>query len=193
MSIDIGNVNAAACFLRIVARDLAARNGDMSTVSSGKSSAAMIAITIMATEIGIFIVSDVATGNSDAAAFGHDAATKASRIKRAVAGDYAISYSDRGAFSIHTTATISAVAGNYATGQIKGRGTTFLVGNHNARARGRARSATHIAAAHVDSRAVLGIDQAANAATLFLRDHAAHKFRFALPPHATMAPLISTL
>jgi len=90
----------------------------MSTVSSGKSSAAMIAITILATEIGIFIVSDVATGNSDAAAFGHDAAAETSaRRKCAVAGDYATSYGDRGTSSIHTAATRSAVAGNYATGQ----------------------------------------------------------------------------
>lgn len=68
----------------------------------------------------------------------------------------------------HTTATISAVAGNYATGNVEAR----IVAYFNSAARTQAGSTTHIAAAHVDGRAVLGINQAANAATLFLRDHA---------------------
>ncbi len=133
----------------------------------------MIAITILATELGIFIVSDVAAGNSNAAARSHDAAAETStRRKRAVAGDYAISHGDRGVFSIHTAATRSTVASNYATGQIKGRGITFLVGHHNARARTRARSATHVAAAHVDGRAVLGIDEVADVAIILLGKYA---------------------
>ena len=154
----------------------------MSTVFSGKSSTAMIAITIVTTVIGIFIVSNVATRNSNAAAFGHDAAAETNTSsKRAVAGDYAISYVDRGVFSIHTTATRSTVAGNYATGNLEGRITVYF----NSAARTRARSSTHIAAAHVDGRAVLGIDQAANAAALFLRDHAAHKVK-----RATLAVVV---
>lgn len=178
ITVDIRDVNTAAGFLGVVAGNLATKNGDMGAVIGSKPSAAVVTIAIVATEFSHSIIRDIAARNIHDAALGHNAATE-SLVECAITGDYAISYGDRGAFSIHTAAIRSAVAGNYATGQLKGRGSTFIVGHHNACARTRARSATHVAAAHVDGRAVFGIDEVADVAILCLREHTACKIEHA--------------
>ena len=174
----IGNVNAAASFLGIVASNLATGNGDMGAAIGSKPSAAMTTIAILTTEFSHSIIRDIATRNGHDAALGHNAATE-SLVECAITGDYAISYGDLGTMGIHTTATISAVAGNYAAIQTKGRGDAFVVGYHNARADTRARSAANVSAAHVDGRTVLGIDEVADAAALFLRKCTALKVKLA--------------
>ena len=176
--IKIGNVNAAASFLGIVASNLAIGNGDMGAVIGSKSAAAVVTIAILAAEFSHSIIRDIATRNGHDAALGHNAATE-SLVECAITGDYAISYGDLGITGIHTTAAISAVAGNDAASQFKGRDAAFVVGYHNARADTRARSAANVSAAHVDGRAVLGIDEVADLAIFLLREHAAFKIKVA--------------
>lgn len=173
---DIGNVNAAAGFIGVVAGNLTIGNSDFRSIIGSKPSAAMVTVAIRVAEFSHSIIRDIATRNGHDAALGHNAATE-SHVECAITGDYAISYGDLGIMGIHTTATISAVAGNDAASQIKGRGAAFLVGYHNARAGTRAGSATNVSAAHVDSRAVLGIDEVADLAIFLLREHAAFKIK----------------
>ena len=150
----------------------------MGAVIGSKPSAAMVTPAIVAAELNHSIIRDIATRNGHDAALGHNAATE-SRVECAITGDYAISYGDLGITGIHTTATISAVAGNYAASQFKGRGDALLVGYHNARAVTRTGSAANVSAAHVDSRAVLGIDEVADLAIFLLREHSAFKIKVA--------------
>ena len=84
----IGNVNAAASFIRIIASNLATGNDDMSAVIGSKSAAAMVTLAIDAAIPGVFIVSDVATRNGHTTARNQDAATETNRLAvRSVARD----------------------------------------------------------------------------------------------------------
>ena len=171
---NIGNVNAAASFLGIVASNLATGNGDMGAVIGSKSSSTVATRAIRTAEFRHSIIRDIAARNGHDAALGHNAATE-SLVECAITGDYATGHLDRRPPGIYTAATRSAVARDHATGNAEGR----IVLHFNSAARTRARSTTHIAAAHGNGRAVLGIDQAANATALFLCDNAALKIECA--------------
>lgn len=83
-----GNVNAATSFFRIIASNLATRNGDTGAVIGSKPSAAMVTPAIVAAKLGVFIVSDAATRNGHTTARNQDATTVTIRIRiRSVARD----------------------------------------------------------------------------------------------------------
>ena len=170
---NIGNVNAATSFFRIIASNLATRNGDMGAVLGSKPSAAMVTVAIRAAEVGIAIVRNVTAGNSNAAAFGHDAATKSVHaIKRAITGDYAAGHRDCRPIGIYTAATRSAVAGNYAVRNVKSRlvdrysctGTIVLT-----------ITSTNVTTVHIDGRLILRVHQASDMVVFLLCEHAALK------------------
>ena len=92
---DIGNVNAAAGFLGVVAGNLTIRNSDMGAVLGSKPSAAMVTVAILTAEFSVFVVSDIATRNGHTTARSQDATAKAvDRIACVVAGNYATSHLD---------------------------------------------------------------------------------------------------
>ena len=145
LSTNIGNINATAGFLGIVASNLAARNGDMGAVIGSKPSAAMTTIAIRATEFSVFVVSDIATRNGHTAARSQDATAKAvDRIACVVAGNYAAGHLDCrvalsrfvifiriGGINVvlrkNASATRSTIASDYTTSYFKSRPTDAIL------------------------------------------------------------------
>ena len=168
---DIRDINTAAGFLGIVASNLAIGNGDMGAVIGSKSSAAMVAVAFLTAEFGIAIVRNVTAGNSNAAAFGHDAATKSvNAIKRAITGDYATGHCDCRPIGIYTAAARSAVAGNYAVRNAKSR----IFDRYScAGSTVRTITSTNVTTFHFDGRAVLRVHQVSDTAVFLLCEHAA--------------------
>lgn len=180
--IKIGNVNAATSFFRIIASNLAIRNGDTGAVFGSKAAAAVVTISILAAEFSHSIVGDITARNGHDAAYGHNAATIARLIafpiERRIARNYRI-FRNRyaRAVRVHTAAIGSVVACDHATGQIKGR--TFIF-EFDACALAPRGCTANVATAHIDGGAVLGIDEAADIAVLFLRKRTAPKVKLAV-------------
>ena len=145
----------------------------MGAVLGSKPSAAMVTATIRVAEVGIAIVRNVTARNSNAAAFGHDAATKSVHaIKRAITGDYAAGHRDCRPIGIYTAATRSAVAGNYAVRNAKGR----IFDRYScAGSTVRTITSANVTALHIDGRTAPRVHQVSDLTAFLLCEHAALK------------------
>ena len=179
----IGNVNAATGFFRIIASNLATGNGDMGAVIGSKPSATVVTAAIFAAEFSHSIIRDVTAGNSNASAYGHNTAAIASLIVcpiecRVARNDSVFRNRNVRVSRVHAGALGGVVCSDNTTGQIKGRSIAIRI-NHNARALALRGSTANVATAHIDGRAVLGIDETADIAALFLRKRTALKVKLA--------------
>ena len=141
---DIRDINAATSFFRIIAGNLATRNGDISAVIGSKPSAAMTTPTIITAKSGIAIVRNVTTRNGHTTARSQDATAKAvDRIACVVAGNYATSHLDcrmtlsrfviirLGGINVvlckNASTARSSIAGDYTIGYSKSRPSAFTI------------------------------------------------------------------
>ena len=180
---DIGNVNAAAGFVGVVAGNQTIGNSDFRSIVGSKPSAAMVTVAIRAAEFSHSIIRDIATRNGHDAALGHNAATE-SHVGCAITGDYATEHVDFGhvvfrvfrvhigAVSVHTAASRSAVTCDHATDEAEGGTFAVLDAKFDACALALRGCTANVATAHIDGRTFLGINQTVNTDIFLLRNHA---------------------
>ena len=151
----------------------------MGAFMGSKPSSTVATRALCIAEFNHSIIRDIATRNGHDAALGHNAATE-SHVECAITGDYATGHRDCSPIGIYTAATRSAVARDHAPGELECGTFVLLDAKFDACATARRGCTANVATAHIDGRAVLGIDEAADFAALFLRNSATYEVKRAM-------------
>ena len=184
------SINTAASLSRIVTGNVTTVNCETATIESSDTTAAVTTVALVNILIALFYVIELAIVIGHVAIRdGHIRVLRTDAraitwpiLERTVTGNRAASrtasrtdsHVDCRAVSVHTAAIESVVACDHATGQIKGR--TFIF-EFDACALARRGCTANVATAHIDGRAVLGIDQVTDLRVLSRGQHAALKVK----------------